>query len=485
MHYPFHANPQVYWNNKKVGTTAHIDDTLDPVWDLEIFAIKVDAEGPNSVELSTLRIECLDWDQVGSDDVLGQIELSGSQIMQLIESGEQDGPMGTAEDDVVGEADMERIFEFIQTFQKHQKEEESLGKMTVGVPQDPNVTTLNSGESVAIAHEDAEVAPVPMKNLAKKKSKRENTRQDVAVKNVGRAEGDEGKEDANIKREEGSNPEKQGSRGSGADGDPGGFKENRQQQTQQGNTGDKFLDETTRAGVKGDVVAGNEQQGEGVGETAGQSPGRNGVLSANGNNVRKDQEPLGLVAIAEEVRDDKREVTTVPGDEDSLSQNRDTKASTDVVDASVRTTEDGDVVTNEAPPNSSGESDQLLKPSPGTEVQLAQTPVPGLPAPVEVLLFDMEKGGGEVEKAPDGRITVDPRDGRTPKSVAGDRDPGEARYRDGEVYCAIGLIDCTHLLLQFPPEICVPLLQHPDVAGKRIHFNRLGQLLHVFIVHRQ
>ncbi|CAN0502247.1 unnamed protein product, partial [Ectocarpus sp. 12 AP-2014] len=77
---------EVFWNDELVGKTAHINDTLDPVWDLEIFAFKVNKDGPNSVEKSTLRVVCLDWDQFGSDDVLGQIELTGSQIKQLVES---------------------------------------------------------------------------------------------------------------------------------------------------------------------------------------------------------------------------------------------------------------------------------------------------------------------------------------------------------------------------------------------------------------
>lgn len=135
---------QVYWNEKKVGTTARIDDTLDPVWDLEIFAIKVDAEGPNSVEQATLRIDCLDWDQFGSNDVLGQVELKGWQIKELAEKnisgggGGGDGGVGgdSDEGDVLSEADVEAIYEFVQKFQQQQESDGGAGGMVVGVPQE-------------------------------------------------------------------------------------------------------------------------------------------------------------------------------------------------------------------------------------------------------------------------------------------------------------------------------------------------------------
>lgn len=132
----------MYWNEKKVGTTAHIDDTLDPVWNLEIFAIKIDAEGPNSVEQATLRIECLDWDQFGSNDVLGQVEFKGWQIKELAENnmtndaggGGVEG--GLDESDVLSEADVEAIYEFVQKFQQQQEKDRGAGGMVVGVPRE-------------------------------------------------------------------------------------------------------------------------------------------------------------------------------------------------------------------------------------------------------------------------------------------------------------------------------------------------------------
>ncbi|CAB1111735.1 unnamed protein product [Ectocarpus sp. CCAP 1310/34] len=145
---------EVFWNDELVGKTAHINNTLDPVWDLEIFAFKVDKDGPNSVEKSTLRVVCLDWDQFGSDDVLGQIELTGPQIKQLVES--KDGDEGAdAGEQAMGEADMEKIFEFVQMFQENEIDEARLGKMIVGVPQDPSIKSQQ--HDAKAVDEDVEV----------------------------------------------------------------------------------------------------------------------------------------------------------------------------------------------------------------------------------------------------------------------------------------------------------------------------------------
>lgn len=442
MHHPFHPKPQVYWNNKKVGTTAYIDDTLDPVWDLEIFSIKVDAEGPNSVELSTLRIECLDRDQFGSDDVIGQIELSGSQIMQLIGSGEQDRPMGTTEDDAIGEADMGRVFEFIQTFQKHQKEEGSLGKMTVGVPQYSKDTSNISWESIAVAHEATDVAPVPFE---REDSEPKNLRRDAAMETVGHSEGKERKYDVNTGREKDNAGEHEDARGSN---------NNRQRQQQQDITNGECRDAGERPDVERSLVEGDAQQVEHTGKTGSQDRGRNGAVSANGNNVRMDQERLGLVAIAEEIGDEKHEATTVSGDKRNTSPGC-TKSDLGVVDAGTCVAEAGSVVVYEKPPNSYSESDHLLKPSPDAKVQLARSPVPGESALDERLCSDLEKGGGASEKSPDEEIAVASRDERGSKSVLGNRDPIGASYRDGEVYCAAAVVDCTHqILLKLPISMC-------------------------------
>lgn len=162
---------QVYWNDKKIGKTARVDNTLDPVWDLEIFVIKMKGNGPNSIDQSTLRIVCLDWDQFGSDDVLGQIELKGWQIKELAECGVGEG-ITSSEDNVLGEAEMERIYEFIHAFQKYEMEEGMTGKMVVGVPQDPAIQTNYIGKSAVGTAEDVQVAPEPNKKNGTRNKKR-------------------------------------------------------------------------------------------------------------------------------------------------------------------------------------------------------------------------------------------------------------------------------------------------------------------------
>lgn len=152
-----------------MGKTAHIDDTLDPVWDLEIFPIKIDKDGPNSVEHSTLRVVCFDWDQFGSDDVLGQVELSGLHIMQMAENGDE--AIGVDERPME-EADMEKVFEFMQIFQEHDMNEDRLGKMIVGVPQDPSILKHREDGDTSEAAEVVEVASdSPKKKRRKKKRK--------------------------------------------------------------------------------------------------------------------------------------------------------------------------------------------------------------------------------------------------------------------------------------------------------------------------
>lgn len=168
---------QVYWNDKRIGKTAHIDDTLDPAWDLEIFSVRVDQDGPNSIEHSTLRVVCFDWDQFGSDDVLGQIELTGPQVKQLAES--KDGDEVVSENEgVMGEAEMEKVFDFIRLLQEHEMDEAGLGKLVVGVPQDPDVLR---GQDPAKASEGAEVD-------SPKKKKRKNKRKHGAAESSAQRE---------------------------------------------------------------------------------------------------------------------------------------------------------------------------------------------------------------------------------------------------------------------------------------------------------
>lgn len=162
------VDDQVYWNDKKIGKTVHIDDTLDPVWDLEIFSVRIDQDGPNSIEESTLRIVCVDWDQFGSDDVLGQIELAGSQIKQLAESKDGDEVVSDNEG-AMAEADMEKIFDFVRLLQEHEMDEAGLGKMMVGVPQDPIILRGKDLEQASEAVEEVEPSKKKRRNKKRRK----------------------------------------------------------------------------------------------------------------------------------------------------------------------------------------------------------------------------------------------------------------------------------------------------------------------------
>lgn len=193
---------QVYWNDKKIGKTAHIDDTLDPVWDLEIFSTRVDQEGPSSIEQSTLRIVCLDWDQFGSDDVLGQIELAGWQVKQLAESKDGDEVVSDNEG-AMGEADMEKVFDFIRLFQEHEMEEAGLGKMVVGVPQDPNIL---KGKDLELVNGAAEVEPPK-----KKKRKRKRNHGAAEASTQKEAHGEEAEADQELNNSQAQPPETLGS----------------------------------------------------------------------------------------------------------------------------------------------------------------------------------------------------------------------------------------------------------------------------------
>lgn len=191
---------QVYWNDKKIGKTARIDGTLDPVWDLEIFLVKIDQEGPNSIDQSTLKIVCLDWDQFGSDDVLGQIELTGWQIKQLAESKDGDEVISTDEG-AMGEADMEKVFDFIRMLQEHEMDPAGLGKMTVGVPQDPDIAKHQQQEDQE-QHIDEEDQEVESRKKKKRKKKRKNGRgegEGATQRGTDRGEGETAEKEAMTK----------------------------------------------------------------------------------------------------------------------------------------------------------------------------------------------------------------------------------------------------------------------------------------------
>lgn len=131
---------QVYWNDANVGRTPHVNNTLDPAWDREIFHIQVDPEGPNSIISSTLRVVCLDWDKYGSDDVLGHVELKGSHILDISNGAYHswDGEETRSTKQLGGNErmDLHRRDDFIQAFRKHEQSEHAKYPMIVNIPQE-------------------------------------------------------------------------------------------------------------------------------------------------------------------------------------------------------------------------------------------------------------------------------------------------------------------------------------------------------------
>ncbi|CAM9255732.1 unnamed protein product [Choristocarpus tenellus] len=129
---------KVYWNNEHIGSTEHINDTLCPSWDTEVFEVDIGPDGLKSVEQSRLRVECLDWDRIGSHDLLGQVELDGPQLLQLIESNGSNSLDGLLDENgkELGEVDINKIQNFIRKLKKSDVQGKGeTDDMIVGVPQ--------------------------------------------------------------------------------------------------------------------------------------------------------------------------------------------------------------------------------------------------------------------------------------------------------------------------------------------------------------
>jgi hypothetical protein len=67
----------VYWNDQKAGVTVHKDNSSCPVWTDETYVVPLQP----GLSGGLLRIEVHDYDEVGVGDLLGQVEVSGSQIL--------------------------------------------------------------------------------------------------------------------------------------------------------------------------------------------------------------------------------------------------------------------------------------------------------------------------------------------------------------------------------------------------------------------
>lgn len=433
-----------------MGKTAHINNTLDPVWDLEIFAIRIDGEGPNSVEQSILRIECLDWDQFGSDDVLGQIELKGWQIKELAENGGGDGITSPDEGGALGEADMELIYDFVKTFQKHETEEGGLGKMIVGVPQDPNIQSQEQEPA-----EVTEVAPDPQKKKLKTKKKQKNKIEASAEATP--SVGTEIVKEIHVEKYQRSVDIVD------TDTDLAGVDAGRQ-------TDEKKRAEKVRAKPREggeDIIAaelaGVEGHLDGARDTDGQGEQGEVATTPNRDHGSVGQEQLRDGVIPRDDEDGERHGAKVSGNQENTPGNA--QPSSDTSNASMLAAETGSVVDSQLPQEEPSDGAKTLKPAPEGQEQLPSAAIadardvvghqqslekrcdgakiiepvsedkalmsPGTNAEaIPVAGASVEEEGGQGEKAPVKDDTPAQRHGRGHNSVA-------IRYRDGEVYATI------------------------------------------------
>jgi hypothetical protein len=75
---------KIRWNNKYIGKTKTIKNTLNPIWDEEKHIISM----PKSMKLEDciLYMEVWDWDRVGTDSFLGSLKISGEPLKDLFET---------------------------------------------------------------------------------------------------------------------------------------------------------------------------------------------------------------------------------------------------------------------------------------------------------------------------------------------------------------------------------------------------------------
>ena len=75
--------------DKYVGRTKHIDDTLDPEWEVKTSTFEIPLLDEDGDELnppigeSTMKVEVFDHDMIGSDDSLGFLTLEGHDLEVL------------------------------------------------------------------------------------------------------------------------------------------------------------------------------------------------------------------------------------------------------------------------------------------------------------------------------------------------------------------------------------------------------------------
>ena len=82
-HHPHHHTRTqcfIILNDIQVGATATISNSLKPVWEDEVFDITLPEEGFDTCEV---RVEIWDMDVTGKGSLLGQVVLTGPQLLGL------------------------------------------------------------------------------------------------------------------------------------------------------------------------------------------------------------------------------------------------------------------------------------------------------------------------------------------------------------------------------------------------------------------
>jgi hypothetical protein len=91
---------KVFLNGREVGKTQTIKKTLNPVWncDIDLDIENIEELGANSWNESKLTFCIYDYDVVGSDDLLGEVNFIGPDLLNLLHlNTDDDGKFGEAQ----------------------------------------------------------------------------------------------------------------------------------------------------------------------------------------------------------------------------------------------------------------------------------------------------------------------------------------------------------------------------------------------------
>ncbi len=72
----------------KIERTTMRQNTYSPSWDCEYFVFDVDQTCLDSKDLHTLKIKVMDWDRLGKNEVVGEVEINPEKIESILNSEE-------------------------------------------------------------------------------------------------------------------------------------------------------------------------------------------------------------------------------------------------------------------------------------------------------------------------------------------------------------------------------------------------------------